>query len=89
MIAARHTRSSCLQEPKERNRWERPRTRWRSFAPYHRGWSSKAFDDAVRLLSPDLKVETPINEYATESFVNAVFGCGGAHHYYFARSAYS
>ena len=45
---------------------------------YHRGWSSRAFDDAIRLLSPTLVVETPVNEYpTTESFANALVGFGG------------
>jgi hypothetical protein len=30
---------------------------------YYRGWTSKNFDEAVRLLAPDLKVEVPINDY--------------------------
>ncbi len=45
---------------------------------YHRGWTSKNFDEAVRLLAPDLKVEVPINEYpTTESFAEALVGFGG------------
>ena len=45
---------------------------------YHRAWTSKNFDEAVRLLAPDLKVEVPINEYPTiESFAEALVGFGG------------
>ena len=45
---------------------------------YHRGWTSKKFDEATRLLAPDLKVEVPINEYpTTESFAAAVAAFGG------------
>lgn len=45
---------------------------------YHRGWTGKNFDEAIRLLSPDLKVETPINNYPTkESFAEAVAPFGG------------
>ena len=44
---------------------------------YHRGWTSKNFDQAVRLLAPDLKVEVPINDYPTaESFAQALAGFG-------------
>ena len=44
---------------------------------YHRGWSSRAFTEAVRLLSPTLKVETPVNDYPTmEAFANAVVRFG-------------
>jgi hypothetical protein len=36
---------------------------------YHRAWTSKNFDEAVRLLAPNLEVEVPINDYpTTESF---------------------
>ena len=45
---------------------------------YYRGWTSKNFDEAVRLLAPDLKVEVPINDYpTTESFAEALAGFGG------------
>ena len=45
---------------------------------YYRGWTSKNFDEAVRLLAPDLKVEVPINDYpATDSFAEALVGFGG------------
>ena len=45
---------------------------------YHRGWTSKRFDDAVALLAPDVQVEVPINEYPTrESFAQALAGFGG------------
>lgn len=45
---------------------------------YHRAWTSKNFDEAVRLLAPDLKVEVPINDYpTTESFAEALVGFGG------------
>ncbi len=45
---------------------------------YYRGWTSKKFDDAIRLLAPDLKVEVPINDYpTTESFAKALVGFGG------------
>jgi len=44
---------------------------------YHRGWTSKNFDQAVGLLAPDLKVEVPINDYPTaESFAQALAGFG-------------
>jgi ketosteroid isomerase-like protein len=40
---------------------------------YYRAWTTKNFDAAARLLSPDLRVEVPINEYPTgESFAKAV-----------------
>ncbi len=45
---------------------------------YHRGWTSRNFEEAIRLLSPDLKVEAPINDYpTTESFAKALVGFGG------------
>ena len=45
---------------------------------YHNGWTSKNFEEAVRLLAPGLKVEVPINEYPTaESFAKALVGFGG------------
>lgn len=44
---------------------------------YHRGWTSKHFDQAIRLLSPTLEVEVPINHYpTTESFGQALVGFG-------------
>jgi hypothetical protein len=44
---------------------------------YHRGWTTKNFDQAARLLAPDLKVEVPINDYPTpESFAQALAGFG-------------
>ena len=40
---------------------------------YHRGWTTKRFDVVAGLLSPNLVVEVPINEYPTaETFVDAV-----------------
>lgn len=45
---------------------------------YHRGWTSKHFEEAARLLAPNLKVEVPINDYPTKaSFANAVAQFGG------------
>lgn len=45
---------------------------------YHRAWTSKNFDDAVRLLASDLSVEVPVNDYPTkESFAHALIGFGG------------
>ncbi len=45
---------------------------------YYRGWTSKKFDEAIRLLAPDLEVEVPLNDYpTTESFAKAVVGFGG------------
>jgi ketosteroid isomerase-like protein len=44
---------------------------------YHRGWTSKDFAAATRLLAPDLVVEVPINDYPTaESFAQALAGFG-------------
>jgi len=44
---------------------------------YHRGWTSKHFGEAARLLSPNLVVDVPINEYPTaESFAHAVASFG-------------
>jgi hypothetical protein len=44
---------------------------------YHRGWTSKNFDQAISLLSPALKVEVPINDYpTTESFATALVEFG-------------
>jgi hypothetical protein len=36
------------------------------------------FDEAIRLLAPNLRVEVPINDYPTaESFAKALIGFGG------------
>jgi hypothetical protein len=44
---------------------------------YHRGWTTKNFDESVRLLAHDLTVEVPINDYPTkESFAKAVVAFG-------------
>jgi hypothetical protein len=44
---------------------------------YHRGWTNKRFDESIRLLAPQLRVETPINEYPTrESFAHALASFG-------------
>jgi hypothetical protein len=44
---------------------------------YHRGWTSKRFDESTRLLAPDLRVEVPINDYPTrESFAQALASFG-------------
>lgn len=40
---------------------------------YHEAWTSKRFDDAVRLLARDVEVEVPVNAYPTlESFAAAL-----------------
>lgn len=40
---------------------------------YHAGWTSKRFDESIRRLAIDLKVEVPINDYPTrESFAEAL-----------------
>ncbi|AKF02947.1 nuclear transport factor 2 family protein [Sandaracinus amylolyticus] len=45
---------------------------------YHRGWTTKHFEDAVRLLARDLIVEVPINAYPdAESFARALVAFGG------------
>lgn len=45
---------------------------------YHRGWTSRNFDQAIGLLSPALAVEVPINDYPTkDSFAAALAGFGG------------
>ncbi len=45
---------------------------------YHRGWTSGKFEEAIRLLGPNLQVEVPINDYpTTESFAKALVGFGG------------
>jgi hypothetical protein len=44
---------------------------------YHRAWTSKDFDTAVRLLAPSLKVEVPLNDYPTmQAFAAALVGFG-------------
>jgi ketosteroid isomerase-like protein len=44
---------------------------------YHRGWTSKDFATATRLLAPDLVVEVPINEYPNaDAFAKALSGFG-------------
>lgn len=44
---------------------------------YHRGWTSKKFDEAIALLDQNLTVEVPINDYpTTESFAKVLVGFG-------------
>src|SRR5579859_5511721 len=44
---------------------------------YHSGWTSKNYDRAIGLLSPQLEVEAPINDYPTrDAFAAAVQGFG-------------
>jgi uncharacterized protein YndB with AHSA1/START domain/limonene-1,2-epoxide hydrolase len=44
---------------------------------YHQAWTTKRFDDAVAQLAPSLKVEVPINSYATpEAFAEALVRFG-------------
>jgi len=44
---------------------------------YHKGWTSKNYEQAIDLLAPSLKVEVPINDYPTaESFVQALRSFG-------------
>ncbi len=44
---------------------------------YFRGWTSKQFDESIRLLAPGLQVEVPINQYPTrESFAQALANFG-------------
>lgn len=46
---------------------------------YHRGWTTKRFDESITRLAPDLQVEVPVNEYPTrESFARALTGFGAA-----------
>jgi hypothetical protein len=46
---------------------------------YHRGWTSKQFDESIARLALDLNVEVPINEYPTrESFARALVTFGAA-----------
>ena len=45
---------------------------------YHQAWTTKAFDEAIDLLSPALRVEVPINDYpTTKSFAEALVRFGG------------
>jgi limonene-1,2-epoxide hydrolase len=45
---------------------------------YHRSWTGKKFEDAIRLLAQNLAVEVPINDYpTTESFARALAAFGG------------
>jgi hypothetical protein len=45
---------------------------------YHRGWTSKRYDDSIRLLAPDLRVEVPINDHPTRDTVAVrAAGLGG------------
>lgn len=45
---------------------------------YHRAWTGKNFETAIRLLAPDLAVEVPINAYPTKaSFAAALTAFGG------------
>jgi hypothetical protein len=44
---------------------------------YHSGWTAKRFEESIRCLAPDLKVEVPINDYPTrESFAVALVNFG-------------
>lgn len=44
---------------------------------YHDAWSNRRFEEAVDLLSKDLRVEVPINDYPTrESFAQALVAFG-------------
>jgi hypothetical protein len=44
---------------------------------YHRGWTTRRFDEAIGLLSSNLVVEVPINSYpTTQSFAQAVAAFG-------------
>lgn len=45
---------------------------------YHDAWTGKDFAKAIELLSPELAVEVPINDYpTTESFAEALTRFGG------------
>ncbi|MFZ5863267.1 MAG: nuclear transport factor 2 family protein [Nitrospirota bacterium] len=45
---------------------------------YHSAWTGKRFEEAIRLLAPDLVVEVPINHYPNkDSFAQALTGFGG------------
>ena len=45
---------------------------------YHRSWTTKQFEGAIRLLAQNLTIEVPINDYpTTESFANALVRFGG------------
>jgi ketosteroid isomerase-like protein len=44
---------------------------------YHRAWTGRNFEAAIRLLAPDLRVEVPINAYPTkEAFAQALTAFG-------------
>jgi hypothetical protein len=44
---------------------------------YHAGWTSKRFDESIRRLATDFKVEVPVNDYPTrESFAQALITFG-------------
>ncbi len=44
---------------------------------YHRGWTSKRFDESIRLLASELRVEVPVHDYPTrESFAQALVRFG-------------
>ena len=45
---------------------------------YHRGWTTRNFDESIGLLAHDLTVEVPINDYPTkDSFAEALTAFGG------------
>lgn len=44
---------------------------------YHRAWTGGSFEEAIRLLAPNLQVEVPINDYPTaDSFAQALLAFG-------------
>ena len=44
---------------------------------YHQAWTARRFDEAIALLSPELQVEVPMNEYSTvESFAAVLTSFG-------------
>jgi hypothetical protein len=44
---------------------------------YHGGWTSKNFDQSIRLLAANLSIEVPINDYPTkDSFAEAIIAFG-------------
>jgi hypothetical protein len=44
---------------------------------YHRGWTTKSFDEAIQLLASNLAVEVPMNDYPdAASFAQALVGFG-------------
>jgi hypothetical protein len=44
---------------------------------YHRGWTSRRYDESIQLLDPALRVEVPVNDYPTrESFAQALASFG-------------